>query len=36
MNMPLKIDFNNDNYNLCKIISDELDKLYKSYNIMNV
>jgi len=34
INMPLKIEFNDTNYNMCKRVSEELDKLYKSHNII--
>ena len=33
INLPLKIEFENSNYVMCKRISKELDKLYKSYKL---
>lgn len=33
INLPLKIEFENSNYEMCKRISKELDKLYKSYKL---
>lgn len=35
INLPNKIEFEKSNYDMCKIISKELDKLYKSYKIVN-
>ena len=35
ISMPSKIEFNTNNYNLCKKISNELDKIYKTNKIIN-
>ena len=35
ISMLFKIEFNTNNYNLCKKISNELDKIYKTNKIIN-